>query len=121
MRKSYINNPIKNNIHLHKNEEKNKCIHISSINKGNSIINNKKINIPSSISSIQQQSRHKKYMGNPSIENEIKNKNLKTINCDKDRYNNILYDKKINKKGFARNKSCKGNIKINNNLMIDDF
>ena len=120
MRKSYINNPIKNNIHLHKNEEKNKCIHISSINKGNSIINNKKINIPSSISSIQQQSRHKKYMGNPSIENEIKNKNLKTINCDKDRYNNILYDKKINKKGFARNKSCKGNIKINNNLMIDD-
>ena len=45
MRKSYINNPIKNNIHLHKNEEKNKCIHISSINKGNSIINNKKMDI----------------------------------------------------------------------------
>ena len=123
LRKSTINNnSLKNNIHLHKEKakEKNKYIQITSLNKGSSLVNNKKINIPSSISSIQKQSRQKKYMCNPSIETELKNKNLKTINCEQGKYNCKFYDKKINYKGIERNKSCKGNIKINNKLRIDD-
>ena len=59
-------------------------------------------------------------MGNPSLENGLKNKNLKTINCDKDKYNNILLDKKKKEKGFVRNKSCKGNIRIKNNIIINE-
>ena len=122
LRKSDIKNSLKNNIHLHKEKEKekNKYIQITNLNKGYSLVNNKQINIPTSISSIQKQSRQKRYMCNPSIENELKNKNLKTINCDKGKYNSKFYDKKINNKGMGRNKSCKGNIKINNKLMIDD-
>ena len=120
LRKPGINNSMKNNIHLHKKNDKNEYIVIKNLNNGKPIIKNKKINIPSTISSIQQQSRQKKYKGNTSIENEIKNKNLKTLNCDKGRYNNIFKEKKINEKGMARNKSCKGNIKVHNNLIIDE-
>ena len=117
LRKPYINNSVKNNIYINKEEEeKNKYIQINIGNKGNSIFNNKKISIPSSISTIQQQSRQRKYMENPSLENGLKNKNLKTINCD----NHFLLDKKKKEKGIERNKSCKGNIKIINNLMIND-
>ena len=59
-------------------------------------------------------------MNNPILENELKNKNLKTINCDKDKYNSILFNKKKKEKKIARNKSCKGNIKISNNLIFND-
>ena len=121
LRKPYINNSVKNNIFMNKEEEeKNRYTQVNAGNKINSIFNNKKINIPSSISTIQQQSRQRKYMDNPSLENGLKNKNLKTINCDKDKFNNILLDKKKKEMGIARNKSCKGNIKINNNFMIND-
>ena len=121
LRKPSINNVIKKNIISNKEEEeKNRFVSINAKNRGNSLFNNKKINIPSSISTIQQQSRQKKYMGNPSLENGLKNKNLKTINCDKDKYNNILLDKKKKEKGIARNKSCKGNIKIKNNIIINE-
>ena len=122
LRKSTINTSLKNNIHLHKEKmkEKNKYIQITSINKGHSLVNNKKIRIPSSISSIQKQSRQKKYMCNPTIETELKNKNLRTINCEQGKYNSKFYDKKIGGKRIERNKSCKGNIKINNKLKIDD-
>ena len=117
LRKPYINNSLKNNIYSHKKEEEK---NINNDNKkGHLFINNKKICIPSSISTIQQKSRQRKYMGNPSLDNVIKNKNMKTINCDKDKYNNILKDKK-KEKGLARNKSCKENIKINNHLVIND-
>ena len=118
LRKSYVNNSMKNNFYLSK--EENKKNNIEQISKGNSLFNNKKISIPSSISTIQQQSRQRKYMHNPVLENELKNKNLKTINCDKDKYNNILFNKKKKEKKIVRNKSCKGNIKINNNLMLND-
>jgi hypothetical protein len=53
LRKStLINNSLKNNIHLHKEKtkEKNKHTQISRLNKVYSLVNNKKINIPSSIS-----------------------------------------------------------------------
>ena len=116
LRKPYINNSMKNNIHLYNEEEKNICMPVNSLNNGNSFINNNKMSVPLSISTIQQQSRQRKYMGNPSLEMAMKNKNLKTINCDKDKYYNILYDKKIKKKGIT--KSCKRNI--NKNLIIDD-
>ena len=124
--KTTINEPIKLlrkstiNLHKEKMKEKNKYIQITSINKGHSLVNNKKIRIPSSISSIQKQSRQKKYMCNPTIETELKNKNLRTINCEQGKYNSKFYDKKIGGKRIERNKSCKGNIKINNKLKIDD-
>ena len=72
LRKSDIKNSLNNNIHLHKEKEKekNKYIQITNLNKGYSLVNNKQINIPTSISSIQKQSRQKRYMCNPSIENE---------------------------------------------------
>ena len=91
---------------------------INNLNNGSSFINNNKMIVPLSISSIQQQSRQKKYMDNQSLEIGVKNKNLKTINCDKDKYNNILYDKKIKEKSILRNKSCKRNL--NKNIVIDD-
>ena len=118
LRNPYANNSMKNNIHLYNEEEKNICMPINNLNKGSSFINNNKMIVPLSISSIQQQSRQKKYMDNQSLEIGVKNKNLKTINCDKDKYNNILYDKKIKEKSILRNKSCKRNL--NKNIVIDD-
>ena len=117
IRNNNINNSMKNNIHIHKEEEeKNRG---NDNIKGYSLFNNKKLNIPSSISSIQQQSRQRKYMDKSHLENGIKNKNLKTINCDKDKYNILLNNKKKDK-GIERNKSCKGNIKIKNHIAIND-
>ena len=120
LRNSCINNSMKNNFYLNKDNEERKNNKIEQIKIGNSLYNNKKISIPSSISTIQQQSRQRKYMNNPILENELKNKNLKTINCDKDKYNSILFNKKKKEKKIARNKSCKGNIKISNNLIFND-
>ena len=153
-----INEPIKliqnpninnsnSNIYLNK-EEKNIYVPISCINNGSSFVNNifesqiqkilnKKINIPSTISSIQQQSRQKqnKYISNPSFDNILKNKKTKTIDsqknkisnnkinnrCDnKSNNNNKNYkSKKITNREIIRNRSCKGII-CNNNQLFDE-
>ena len=57
LRNSCINNSMKNNFYLNKDNEERKNNKIEQIKKGNSLYNNKKISIPSSISTIQQQRR----------------------------------------------------------------
>ena len=125
------NNPI-NNIYL-KKEEKKKYIPISSLNNGSSLINNlfepqiKKIlnkktnpinhlNQINPISSIQYQSRQRenKYIQNPSYDNILKNKKIKTLDSHKKK---IIQNPKNNKKEIIRNKSCKGAILFNNPLL----
>ena len=136
-----INNPI-NNIYQ-KSEGKNKYIPISSLNNGTSFINNifesqinrildKKSNMPKSISSIQQKNRQRqnKYMPNPSFDNILKNKKIKTLDSQKKKliqnkykYNNINItnnnSKKTNSKEILRNRSFKGII-YNSSILKED-
>ena len=152
-----INNSI-SNVYL-KKEEKNKYVPISSLDNCSSYINNifesqikkmlnKKTNVPNSISSIQYQSRQRqnKYIQNPSFDNILKNKKTKTIDPQKKKmiqniynygYNNItnnnisnnniinrsinnnISNKKVINKEIIRNKSYKGAI-YNNPLFNED-
>ena len=157
-----INEPIKlinnpsinssiNNVYCNK-EEKNRYIPISSINNGNSFINsifesqinkllNKKINVQNSISSIQQQSRQRqnKYITNPSCDNILKNKKIRTLETQKKRIANnnkndiknsvqLNYNNNMNKKSgnreIVRNRSCKGaiykNPLLNEEILVED-
>ena len=133
-----VNNSIKN-IYL-KREEKNKYVPISSLNNGNSIINNlfesqiKKIlnkkanpitqlsqlNPPNQIDSIppmkyESRQRHNKFIQNPSYDNILKNKKIKTLDSQKKKI--IQNPNNNNKKEIIRNKSCKGAILYNNPLL----
>ena len=133
-----VNNSIKN-IYL-KREEKNKYVPISSLNNGSSIINNlfesqiKKIlnkkanpitqlsqlNPPNQIDPIppmkyESRQRHNKFIQNPSYDNIIKNKKIKTLDSQKKKI--IQNPNNNNKKEIIRNKSCKGAILYNNPLL----
>ena len=135
---SFISKPI-SNIYLNK-EEKNIYVPISNINNGSSFINNifesqiekilnKKIKSPSSISSIQQNSRQNqnKYISNPSIDKILKNKRTKTIDLQKKKIRNNKYitnnnnNKKIINKEILRNRSCKGEIYENPSFNEENF
>ena len=135
---SFISKPI-SNIYLNK-EEKNIYVPISNINNGSSFINNifesqiekilnKKIKSPSSISSIQQNSRQNqnKYISNPSIDKILKNKRTKTIDLQKQKIRNNKYitnnnnNKKIINKEIFRNRSCKGEIYENPSFNEENF
>ena len=145
------NRPISNSINnAYCNKEEKRYVPISSINNGNSFINsifesqinkllNKKINVQNSISSIQQQSRQRqnKYISNPSCDNILKDKKIKTLETHKKRiiknnyninknniknnveinYNNI--NKKSMNREIMRNRSCKGAI-YKNPLLNED-
>ena len=134
-----INNSIKN-VYL-KKEEKNKYVPISSLDNGSSYINNifesqvkkmlnKKTNIPNSISSIQYQSRQRpnKYMQNPSFDNILKNKKTKTLDSQKKKMiqniynyggsnttNNNITNNNITNNNITNNNITNNSININGN------
>ena len=110
-----IQNPNFNNINTsNKNsylnkEENNKYVPISSLNNGNSYINNifesqikkilnKKSNASNSKKSIQHQSRQRqnKYIQTPSFENILKNKKTKTLDFHKKKIMQNNYNNNIN-------------------------
>ena len=134
-----VNNSI-NNIYL-KKEEKNRYVPISSLNNGSSIINNlfesqikkmlnkktdpinrlNQINPPNQVNPIfpiqyQSRQRQNKYMQNPSYDNILKNKKIKTLDSQKKKLIQNLQNNK-NKKEIIRNKSFKGAILYNNPLL----